>query len=562
MVPPPVHAVLALAALVAAPGAGAQGVPMRPLPNLVAAGDVGTDAAVLWARAGTAGVLVFQVATRPDFAGPLREFVVEIADASAPARVELAGLQPDTRYHYRALQGPAGAAGTFRTAARPGGRRGLRFGVSGDHRGDLAPFPSVRNAPGRQLDFFAVLGDAIYADVPSPNLPILQATTLAEFRIKHDEVYGPRFGLNALGELRAATALLATIDDHEVTNDFAGGAHPGTDPRFRYTTENFVNETQLFTNALAAFHDFHPLRLERYGATGDARTAGKPRLYRARRFGDDAAVFVLDARTFRDPPILPVTNPFDSAQITRFLQDSFAPGRTLLGAAQLADFERDLLAAHAAGVAWKFVLVPEPFQHLGLLGAADRYEGYAAERSRLLGLIERHDVRNVVFVAADVHGTVVNDLTWQTAPYAPRRRSTAFEVTTGAVAYDAPLGPTFLGRMQQLGVITPAQYAQYASWPRVQKDLAFTAVFDAVYAHLAFEPLGLDGSLVHARLTHGSWTAAHVYGWTEFEIDPDTAALTVTTWGIEPYRGADLLEPRNVLNRQPEVVSRFVVDPQ
>lgn len=37
------------------------------------------------------------------------------------------------------------------------------------------------------------------------------------------EQYAQAAGLNALGDLRGSTALWATIDDHEVTNDFAGG---------------------------------------------------------------------------------------------------------------------------------------------------------------------------------------------------------------------------------------------------------------------------------------------------------------------------------------------------
>lgn len=43
----------------------------------------------------------------------------------------------------------------------------MTFTVSG---GDLAPYPSVANIPGRDLDFFVMLGDSIYADIPSPAL--------------------------------------------------------------------------------------------------------------------------------------------------------------------------------------------------------------------------------------------------------------------------------------------------------------------------------------------------------------------------------------------------------
>lgn len=40
----------------------------------------------------------------------------------------------------------ATAQGAFTTPARRGVRAGLRFGVSGDSRGDLAPFPAIVGA--------------------------------------------------------------------------------------------------------------------------------------------------------------------------------------------------------------------------------------------------------------------------------------------------------------------------------------------------------------------------------------------------------------------------------
>jgi hypothetical protein len=52
----------------------------------------------------------------------------------------------------------------------------------------------------------------------------------------------------------------------------------------------------------------------------------------------------------------------------------------MLGNPQLERLEADLLAAQDDGIVWKFVMVPEPIQNLGPVGAADRFEGYAAER--------------------------------------------------------------------------------------------------------------------------------------------------------------------------------------
>ena len=52
--------------------------------------------------------------------------------------------------------------------------------------------------PARDLDFFVALGDTVYADIPSIDFPYEQAYTLSDFRIKHNEVYRERFGINSL----------------------------------------------------------------------------------------------------------------------------------------------------------------------------------------------------------------------------------------------------------------------------------------------------------------------------------------------------------------------------
>ncbi len=63
--------------------------------------------------------------------------------------------------------------------------------------------------------------------------------------------------------------------------------------------------------------------------------------------------------------------------------------------------------------------VPVRIQTLGPPAAADRFEGYAAERTEILRFIDDNRIDNVVFVAADTHGTVTNNLTYQLGPGGP-----------------------------------------------------------------------------------------------------------------------------------------------
>jgi len=553
----------------------------QSLANGVASGDTTQTTTVLWARSTLPGTVRFEVSDDPTFATIVETVTADVTAVDVPAKVQVQGLSPGTDYYYRVTDaGGDEATGRFATAAEAGTFAGLTFGVSGDWRGELAPYPAIANVAEAALDFFVLHGDTVYADVPSP--AVLeddgnrkdQAETIAEYRAKHAEVYGSRFGENVWAEIRASTSMLATIDDHEVTNDFAGGAPAASDDRFA-ETEGLVNDTALYENGLQAFQDWNPLEDRFYGDTGDDRTAGERQLYRFNTYGSDAATIVLDARSFRDEELDSpnLTNPAD---VARFLAQSFDPSRTMLGAAQLKDLKADLAAAQGAGITWKFVMVPEPIQNLSPLAAQDRFEGYAAERTEILKFIDDNRISNVVFVAADIHGTVVNNLTYQEQAFGPQIATSAFEVTTGSVAYDAPYAQTVADLAAGVGLITPEQKAFFDSLPIApdaddvpnDKDDFIKVLTNDVLADFGYDPIGLNNNLaiaqglIDATLLQGDYQAAATYGWSQFDIDPDTLQLTVTTWGIEPYTEAELLaDPDAILARSPAVVSRFAVNP-
>lgn len=537
------------------------------LPNGVAAGDVTQTSAVLWAHSTAPGTIVFEY-NQDMLDGSFRELgsvEAEVTDPTVPVKVVIEGLEPGGHYFYNVTDAAGGeASGHFRTPAAVGTRQGLRFGVSGDWRGELSPYPAISNAAGRDLDFFVAHGDTIYADFPSPDLPGPQALTLEEYRIKHNEVYGTRDGMNTFAALRESTALFATIDDHEVTNDFAGGAPPSSDIRFEDDPSSLINETVLYNNGLQVFQEYNPLRDEFYGETGDPRTAGKRKLYRYVTFGSDAAIFLLDSRSFRDTPLANVEDFTNRMAALSFLGQSFDPKRTMLGQAQLEELKSDLVEAQGAGITWKLILNPEPIQNFGLVNASDRFEGYAYERNDLLRFIDEQGITNVVFITADFHGTVINDLGYQANPLAAPTPIASFEVITGAVAFDAPFGPTVVDLAAGLGFLTDEQVAAYNAMSLVEKDGFIEQMVNAQVEPLGYSFAGLqDSTLLNTELLQGSYVVAHTYGWTEFEIEADTQQLRVTTYGIPYYSQADLeADPAEIVSRTPAVVSEFVVTPQ
>ena len=554
--------------------------------NGVASGDTTQTSTVLWTRSNFTGAVKFEYSTKADFSAIAGTKNATVTNSLQPVKVDITGLTAGTNYFYRVTDAAGDiATGKFSTADAIGKQSGLRFGVTGDWRGEIAPYPAIANADERNLKFFVELGDTIYADYASPAVrnadgsEKAQATTLEDYRNKHSEVYSSRFGQNYWADLRASTSVFATIDDHEVINDFQGGQQVSTlstaNQALYGATTGLVNDSPLYDRGMQSFQEYNPIQDQFYGATGDDRTAGERKLYRANTYGSDAVNIVLDARSFRDPGLTDVTNLADQVQVGTFLAQSFDPSRTFLGRVQVEDLKRDLLQAQKDGVTWKFINLPEPVQNIGVLAASDRYEGYAAERTEILKFINENKINNVVFIAADIHGTLVNNLTYQLGVGQAQIATNAFEISTGSVAFDAPFGPTVAQLALGVGLLTPQQKAFYDSLPVANdadsiandRDDFIKSIVDGGLTPLGYDPLGLNNNLaqanglIKAKLLQGDYVALETYGWTEFNIDAQTQKLTVTTYGIKPYTRAELeADPSLITSRVPAIVSQFEVE--
>ena len=550
----------------------------QSLLNGVGSGDTTQTSTVLWTRSNFTGEVTFEYSTTANFSHITGTQTSTVTDAKQPVKVNVTGLDANTTYYYRAIDAAGAiASGQLKTSAPLGTYTGLTFGVTGDWQ-QAPPFPSLSNADARGLEFFLKLGDTIYADTETPALPgVVQARTLDQFRIKQEENVSSRFGLNTVRDLYASTSILATIDDHEVVDNVAGGAAPGnspdasdvhpTEPDLFTDAVAFVNDTRAFEDALQAFQEYHPIRNEFYGETGDPRTAGERKLYRANAYGSDAAMFVLDTRSFRDAQLAPASlaNPIP------FLVNAFDPSRTLLGRQQVADLKQDLLQAQINGVTWKFIAVPEPIQNFGVINAEDRFEGYAAERTEILKFVDDNHIDNVVFFSGDFHGTLVNNLTYQVAPGQAQIQTSAFEVVTGPAAFfDGLFGPTVARLSLGANLITPDQFGFYQALPIApdsdslpnDKDDFIKQLLVAQTNAFGYDPIGLQGSPIDATLLQGDYLSTHTYGWTEVNIDQATQKLTVTTYGIPPYSESQLLaNPAAITSLIPTVVSQFEVNP-
>ena len=377
-------------------------------------GDMALGRTMLWSRADRPARLHVQVAFDASFTQPIYRVGPHALDnTDYTARIDLTGLPADRSVYVRAWFESLSNAraksepvtGSFRTPAL---RRNVRFVWGGDTAGQgwginpsfggMKIYESMRRV---QPDFFIHSGDTIYADGPieasrtaeggrlwnnlvTPEMSKV-AETLAEFR--------GRYKYNLLDEnVRRFNAEVPQIwqwDDHEVTNNWSGSKDLSADAR--YTVKDVP---LLVARGSRAFQEFAPMRPH--------SAEESERVYRHVAYGPLLDVFVVDMRSYRGPN-------------TANLQSAEGPESEFLGAAQIEWLTQSLQRSRAT---WKVIAADMP---IGLnvgdgrdAQSQPRWEAIAngnngpargreLEIARVLQFIKRANVKNVVWMTADVH---------------------------------------------------------------------------------------------------------------------------------------------------------------
>jgi len=123
---------------------------------------------------------------------------------------------------------------------------------------------------------------------------------------------------------------------------------------------------------------------------------------------------VLDTRQYRDA---------NSAA------DSVAQPKTMLGRDQLTWLKDSLAASDAT---WKVIVSQVPVQEF-FADPYDKWEGYTAERAEIPGYIRANTIKNVVWLSADRHAVLINDV--RVGTFTPPFETTGMkEVVAGPIA--------------------------------------------------------------------------------------------------------------------------------
>ncbi|WP_294297146.1 alkaline phosphatase D family protein [uncultured Sphingomonas sp.] len=395
----------------------------------VASGDPSGDGFVLWTRLigpallplDAASVAVrHEIAADPGFRTVLRRGVTPARREGAHSvHVEVVGLPPGRRYWYRfhAL-GATSAVGCAVTVPPTSDR--LRLAVSSCQHWEQARFGAYRDMIAQQPDIILQLGDYIY-EQSYPDQPKVRSfgapepLDLAGYRQRH-ALYKTDPDLQAA---HRACPWVVTWDDHEVLNDYAGLANRTGEPAAIFAARRAA--------AYQAYFEHMPIRPSLW------RGLSEPRLYRAVDWGDLASLAILDTRQHRSAP--PCADPGIARNVRLDgCADAAAPSATIMGAAQERWLDARLASERRP---WTLIGQQVFFAPLYLDSAArstfsDQWDGYAANRNRLLRGLSRMNTPGPVILSGDVHSFWVNDLNDSDG------RPVAGEIVTSALAAASP----------------------------------------------------------------------------------------------------------------------------
>jgi alkaline phosphatase D len=418
--------ILGLAALVLAPAAGAT-------PGFrygVAAGEMTSTSALLWTRSNELGRVRLYVWPAPRKGMPPVQITLRPSNAhDRVVQRRVHGLKPGTRYTYlfstpyRKTEMATG--GTFWTAPSPSTGATVRFAISGDADGARNPatgrpaynlFQVYGRMAAERNHFNINLGDTIYSDSEVGGVP--PALTIPAKWAK----YRQSLGFAHLRNLRRGTGLYSHWDDHEFINDFSLPEH----------------RKAIYRAGAVAFMDYAPVSY-----------SGRSGLYRTFRWGKHLELFFLDERSFRSAKVRAICKNDLAPTAPQSVRNAFAalvpalatpvpqacldavadPSRTMLGARQYAAFTKAIRASTAT---WKVIVNEVPIQQFFAL-PYDRWEGYAAEREKLLRFLQAN-VKNVIFLTTDTHANFVNEVRLSTFGAGGPVGTGIWEVVTGPVA--------------------------------------------------------------------------------------------------------------------------------
>ncbi|UVI27747.1 alkaline phosphatase D family protein [Paenibacillus spongiae] len=368
----------------------------------VASGDPWPESVVLWTRLapdplngggmpGSDVPVKWEMATDDKFRKVAHQGTgYARAQLGHSVHVEVNGLEPNQVYYYRFKAGKEiSPIGRTKTLPAYGAHvEKMSFAFASCQNYPTGYFTPYRHMVSEDLDLVFHLGDYIYEGPgPKPETPSPRYHNGPEIFTLDD--YRNRYALyKSDSDLQAAHARfpwVVSMDDHEIENNHAGLIPEGNQP-----IEPFLARKAA---AFQAYYENMPLR------TSSLPSGFTMQLYRHFNYGNLANVHVLDTRQFRDdqasgdgrkPPT----------------PESASVDRSIMGEEQ----EQWLLSGlNQSQAPWNIIPQQVFFcKRDFLIGDGEEYsmdawDGYSANRDRILNFAKQKGLSNLVILTGDVH---------------------------------------------------------------------------------------------------------------------------------------------------------------
>ncbi|MBE2247104.1 MAG: alkaline phosphatase D family protein [Candidatus Competibacteraceae bacterium] len=385
---------------------------LKPFYHGVASGDPLFDRVIIWTRLTPDSNFTalhdveWRVATDTGMSQVVQQGIYTTGMAQDfTVKVDVTGLQPNTWYYYEFTnQNRHSIRGRTKTAPQ-NMKDSLRFGVVSCANYESGYFNAYKVMLNRNdLDAVVHLGDYIYeyetggyalnSSVNTLFDPAHEIITLSDYRTRYSQI---RLDQDLM-RLHQQYPFITVWDDHESANDsWMDGAENHNSGEGPWADRK--------SNAQQAYFEWLPIR--------PASSGNNNRIYRNIRYGNLVELFMLDTRLYGRQEQAGTTG--------STVNDA---NRTILGADQYTWLSNGMFNSTSQ---WKILGQQVMFAPLSVFGIGvngDQWDGYPAERTKIISFVLANSITGVVVITGDIHTAWANDV--PTANYQSNGTGSAF----------------------------------------------------------------------------------------------------------------------------------------
>ena len=398
---------------------------LKPFYHGVASGDPTSSKVIIWTRltpdtgfVGPANV-TWKVALDTGMQNVVQSgtFVTDM-NRDYTVKVDVSGLSADTWYFYEFNHGGFNSIRGRTKTAPTGMKDSLRFAVvsCADYQeGYFNAYKVIKNR--NDVDAVIHLGDYMYeggADANPPggraHEPDHENLNLYDYRTRLSQYHLD----DDLMRLHQNFPFIMVWDDHESANDsWKNGAENHNAGEGNWTDRK--------SDSKRAYFEWLPVRPQVVGSDS--------LLQRKLSFGNLIDLVMLDTRLYGRE---------EQSGTTGSVVNN--PNRTILGNDQYTWLVSNLVGSTAR---WKLIgqqIMFAPLEVAGVGVNEDQWDGYPAERNKIISQVLANNVTDVVVLTGDIHTAWANDV--PTANYQSNGNGSAFVefVTTSVTSSNSPIG--------------------------------------------------------------------------------------------------------------------------